>query len=80
MTNRVPSGQQPTMYRLTAPVKAYAWGSTTLLADLARTEPSSTPQAELWFGTHPTTQTTLPDGRALADLVDLPYLVKLLAA
>ena len=80
MTNRVPSGQQPTMYRLTAPVKAYAWGSTTLLADLAGTEPSSTPQAELWFGTHPTTQTTLPDGRALADLVDLPYLVKLLAA
>ena len=68
------------MYRLTAPVKAYAWGSTTLLADLAGTEPSSTPQAELWFGTHPTTQTTLPDGRALADLVDLPYLVKLLAA
>ncbi|WP_022869323.1 mannose-6-phosphate isomerase, class I [Yaniella halotolerans] len=80
MTNRVPSGQQTTMYRLTAPVKDYAWGSTTLLADLTGTAPSSTPQAELWFGTHPTTQTTLSDGRALADLIDLPYLVKLLAA
>lgn len=80
MTNRVPSGQQPALYRLTAPVKDYAWGSTTLLADLTNTNHSSTPQAELWFGTHPTTQTTLPDGRALADLIDLPYLVKLLAA
>lgn len=80
MTNRDPSGQQHTMYRLTAPIKDYAWGSTTLLADLAGTEPSSTPQAELWFGTHPATQTTLDDGRTLADLVDLPFLVKFLAA
>ncbi|MDN6638958.1 MAG: hypothetical protein L0L05_11605, partial [Yaniella sp.] len=80
MTNRVPSGQQPTMYRLTAPVKAYAWGSTTLLADLARTEPSSTPQAELWFGTHPPTQTTFPHRRPQAALVDMPKHVNLLAA
>src|SRR5699024_5892557 len=38
------------------------------------------PQAEMWFGTHPTTPTRLDDGSALADIADLPYLVKLLAA
>lgn len=80
MTNRAPFGLQHTMYRLTAPIKDYAWGSTTLLADLTGTAPSSTPQAEMWFGTHPTTPTELSDGGTLADLVDLPYLVKLLAA
>lgn len=34
----------------------------------------------MWFGTHPTTPTTLADGTPLAELVDLPYLVKFLAA
>lgn len=68
------------LYQLHAPVKDYAWGSTTLLAEFTGTEPSDSPQAELWFGTHPTTPTRLDDGRALADIADLPYLVKLLAA
>lgn len=68
------------MYRLTAPVKKYAWGSTKLLADLTGQQPTETPQAEMWFGTHPTTPTTIEDGTPLAELIDLPYLVKLLAA
>lgn len=78
MTN--PSGLPQSLHRLCAPVKDYAWGSTSLLADLTGAAPSKTPQAEMWFGTHPTTPTTLDDGTALADIVDLPYLVKLLAA
>ncbi|OAV60334.1 hypothetical protein A6F49_12670 [Enteractinococcus helveticum] len=61
-------------------MKDYAWGSTTLLSELTAAPASDTPQAEMWFGTHPTTPTLLADGTALAQLVDLPYLVKLLAA
>lgn len=72
--------QQQSLYRLSAPIKDYAWGSTTLLAELTGAPVSDTPQAEMWFGTHPTTPTRLPDGSALAEIVDLPYLVKLLAA
>ena len=76
-----PFGASPrALYRLHAPVKDYAWGSTTLLAELTGTPASDSPQAEMWFGTHPTTPTRLDDGSALADIADLPYLVKLLAA
>ena len=80
LTNRDPSGSTQALYQLSAPIKDYAWGSTTLLADLTGAPRTTTPQAEMWFGTHPTTPTLLHDGRSLADLVDLPYLVKLLAA
>ena len=80
MTTFHPSGIQHALYPLTAPIKDYAWGSQTLLADLTGAPASDTPQAEMWFGTHPTTPTLLADGSALAELVDLPYLVKLLAA
>ena len=62
------------LYRLHAPVKDYAWGSTTLLAELTGAAASDSPQAEMWFGTHPTTPTRLDDGSALADIADLPYL------
>ncbi|HJF13760.1 MAG TPA: mannose-6-phosphate isomerase, class I [Enteractinococcus helveticum] len=80
MTTFHPSGVQHALYPLTAPIKDYAWGSTTLLPELTGAPASNTPQAEMWFGTHPTTPTLLADGTALAELVDLPYLVKLLAA
>ena len=80
MTTGLPQQQPAALYRLSAPVKDYAWGSTTLLAQLTGAPASDTPQAEMWFGTHPTTPTRLADGTALAELVDLPYLVKLLAA
>jgi mannose-6-phosphate isomerase len=36
------------------PVRAYAWGSRTVIADLlGQPMPSAHPQAELWFGAHP---------------------------
>lgn len=65
---------------LTAPIKNYEWGSTGLLAELTGGLKTGKPQAEMWFGTHSTTPTLLDDGTALADLTDLPYLVKLIAA
>lgn len=42
------------MYRLTAPVRGYAWGSRTAIAALqSRPVPSDGPEAELWMGAHP---------------------------
>jgi len=41
--------------RLRNPVREYAWGSHTALADLlGEASPSLRPQAELWMGAHPT--------------------------
>jgi mannose-6-phosphate isomerase len=57
----------------------YAWGSTTLIAELLGTQPSGKPEAELWLGTHAGSPTQTPDG-VLADVVTLPYLLKVLAA
>jgi mannose-6-phosphate isomerase len=69
----------------------YAWGSTSLLADLTGRTPSGRPEAEVWFGDHAGDPAETPDGRTLdrwiaeegaAVGVDgpLPYLLKLLAA
>jgi mannose-6-phosphate isomerase len=61
----------------------YAWGSTTLLAELRGEPEASGPEAELWFGTHPMSPAlTLPELEPLAELTDGPlgFLVKLLAA
>lgn len=69
----------------------YAWGSTTLLADLEGRVPSGAPEAEVWFGDHPADSSELPDGRTLDQWIaedgsaagidgPLPYLLKLLAA
>ncbi|HKP07172.1 MAG TPA: mannose-6-phosphate isomerase, class I [Microbacterium sp.] len=69
----------------------YAWGSTSLLADLEGREASGRPEAEVWFGDHPGDPSETADGRTLdrwiadegaAAGVDepLPYLLKLLAA
>ncbi|MEV4687652.1 mannose-6-phosphate isomerase, class I [Microbacterium sp. LWH3-1.2] len=69
----------------------YAWGSTSLLADLEGRAASSRPEAEVWFGDHPGDPSETADGRTLdrwiadegpASGVDepLPYLLKLLAA
>lgn len=42
------------IYPLDNPVMTYAWGSRTALADLlGQSQPSETPQAELWMGAHP---------------------------
>lgn len=69
----------------------YAWGSTTLLAELEGRAPSGQPEAEVWFGDHPDDPAVTADGRPLDQwLADegpaahaparLPYLLKLLAA
>ncbi|GAA5095775.1 mannose-6-phosphate isomerase, class I [Microbacterium yannicii] len=69
----------------------YAWGSTSLLADLEGREPADHPEAEVWFGDHPGDPAETWDGRTLdrwiaddgaASGIDgpLPYLLKLLAA
>ena len=69
----------------------YAWGSTTLIAELTGREPSGRPEAEVWLGDHPADPAETPDGRTLdvwlgAEGADhgappqLTYLLKLLAA
>jgi len=69
----------------------YAWGSTTLIAQLEGRVPSGRAEAEVWFGDHPADPSETPDGRTLDEwLADdgpasgapahLPYLLKLLAA
>ncbi|MEV4900758.1 mannose-6-phosphate isomerase, class I [Citricoccus sp. NPDC055426] len=41
------------MYLLRAPLRDYAWGSVTLLAELQDRVPTGRPEAELWMGAHP---------------------------
>ena len=42
------------MEHLEGALRAYSWGSRTLLAQLRGTDcPSMAPEAELWFGAHP---------------------------
>jgi mannose-6-phosphate isomerase len=60
----------------------YAWGSTTLLAELEGRAPAAGPEAEVWFGDHPGDPADV-DGDGTLDAVTggtLPYLLKLLAA
>lgn len=60
----------------------YAWGSTTLLADLEGRTPAGGPEAEVWFGDHPGDPADV-QGDGTLDAVtggSLPYLLKLLAA
>ena len=60
----------------------YAWGSTALLADLEGRRPTGRPEAEVWFGDHPSDPADLVGGGTLDAVTDgsLPYLLKLLAA
>ncbi|MCP2637503.1 mannose-6-phosphate isomerase, class I [Microbacterium sp. HD4P20] len=69
----------------------YAWGSTSLIAELEGREPSGRAEAEVWFGDHPGDPAETPDGRTLDRWIaddgaeagvaePLPYLLKLLAA
>ncbi|MEX0834454.1 MAG: mannose-6-phosphate isomerase, class I, partial [Nitriliruptor sp.] len=53
-------------------VRDYAWGSRTFLAELrGRPTPSPGPEAELWFGAHPSAPATvLPAGTSLLDLIE----------
>lgn len=77
------------LVRLSNVPRDYAWGSTTLLAQLEGRMPGDTPEAEVWFGDHPGAPALVEDGshltldRWLAEHrpgTRLPYLLKLLAA
>ena len=58
-------------------LQTYDWGPIDGLS--AWTAPTGTPQAELWFGSHPNGPSPLRDGDALAS-TELPILTKILAA
>ncbi|MEU1231628.1 mannose-6-phosphate isomerase, class I [Streptomyces sp. NPDC005828] len=80
------------LLRLDNPIRAYDWGSRTVLAELLGRPASGGPQAELWVGAHPTAPSRLPDGSSLLDRITsapestlgpgedrLPFLLKVLA-
>jgi len=61
-----PSKEHRTVELLENPVRPYAWGSRTVIAELlGEPVPSTHPQAELWFGAHPADPSRLvhADGR-----------------
>ena len=72
--------------RLSNTPRDYAWGSTTLIAELEGRAPSPRPEAEVWLGDHPGAPARVDDGsgRTLDQVLGaehrLPYLLKLLAA
>src|SRR3954468_21248265 len=54
------------MWPLISTVRAYPWGSRTVIPELlGQPAPSEEPQAELWMGAHPDNPSRLPDGRGL---------------
>jgi len=73
---------------ITGYLQNYEWGSFNALADLRGVDPSGSPEAEIWFGVHPSGPSTVEreSGRiTLQEAIDLveeemPYLVKVLAA
>lgn len=81
------------LYPLDNPIRGYAWGSHTVLAELTgRPAPTADPEAELWIGAHPTAPSAVADDRTLLDLLNaapeenlgpygdrLPFLLKVLA-
>lgn len=60
----------------------YAWGSTSLLADLEGRESTGAAEAEVWFGDHSGDPADVAGGSTLDAVTGgtLPYLLKLLAA
>jgi len=74
------------MYRLTNPIKNYAWGDPSLIPSfLGAANPDGRPVAEVWMGTHPSGPSQVETAEGLRDLQSvypegLPFLFKLLAA
>lgn len=58
----------------------YAWGDYDSIAIFTNSKSSGEPEAELWLGTHPSNPAMLENGETLNSIVELPFLVKLLAA
>jgi mannose-6-phosphate isomerase len=58
------------MEPLDNPIREYAWGSHTVLADfLGRPAPTPRPQAELWIGAHPDAPSRLGSGTTLDEYI-----------
>ena len=57
------------MEQLTGVVQHYAWGSKDKIAALRGDPPTRAPEAELWFGAHPSAPSRLGDGSTLLDLI-----------
>lgn len=53
------------MQQLTGTIRAYPWGSPTMIPELRGQAASAQPVAELWYGAHPASPATLPDGTPL---------------
>jgi len=58
------------MQALTGGLQNYAWGSTTLLANLRGEGSSPQPEAEIWYGAHPGTATLCDDGTPLLTCIE----------
>lgn len=54
---------------ITPKVQPYAWGDDSFIPALQGKESDGKPKAELWFGTHPGGEATLPDGTPLGDFI-----------
>lgn len=93
MPSAAPPYDGSVLTRISNTPRDYAWGSTTLIAELEGRAPSGRPEAEVWFGDHPGSPSEVHDGtgRTLDDWLPaeaaaddspakLPYLLKLLAA
>ncbi|NHI17457.1 mannose-6-phosphate isomerase, class I [Microbacterium excoecariae] len=76
---------------LTNAPRGFDWGSRSLIADLEGRAPADAPEAEVWFGDHPSDPADVLDGtgrtleawirdEGVGDGARLPYLLKLLAA
>ena len=68
-----------TLFRISNSPRDYAWGSTELIPQLLGTEPTGEPQAEVWFGTHPDSQSKIVDdlnGLLFDRVGQLGFLVK----
>lgn len=69
------------MTRLVPALKHYDWGDPTIIPSMLGLTPDGQPVAEAWFGTHPSGEAHLTDGRALSTLTgSLPFMVKFIAA
>lgn len=81
------------LIRLSNRPRDYAWGSATLIAQLEGRAPSGAPEAEVWFGDHPSSPAVVEaeDATTLDEWLPahaaelgvpprLPYLLKILAA
>lgn len=57
------------MYRLTCPLRRYAWGSRSHIPKLCGRPLDEEPVAEMWFGAHPADPSRIEDGRGLDKLI-----------